>query len=89
MLYKADLATSLDVLSRRLFDFERKELSLSVAEEAMGMYEQVLAERPFDGAIKKSFNSLSNRIRVLRPHEDVERHDAAEQTITSSEHDDR
>ena len=88
-LYTSDLATSLDALSRRLFDLGRKEASLPTAAEAIGMYEQVLTERPFDKTVKKSFDSLSIYISGLRPCEDVERHDVAEQSMDLPVSDDR
>ena len=88
LLYMSDLATSLDALSRPLFDLERKEVSLSAAEETIGMYEQVWMERPFDKMVK-SFDPLSVHISGLGPCEDVERHDVAEQWMDSFGSDNR
>ena len=79
LLYKSGLATSLDALSLLLFYLGRKEVPLSAAEETIGMYEQVLMERPFNKTVKKSFDSLSVHISGLDPCEDVERHGVAEQ----------
>ena len=89
LLHKLDLATSLNAFSRRLLDLVRKEVSLSAAEEAIGMYERVLMEHPFDKTVKKSFNSLSVHISGLRPCGDTERHGVAEQWMGSSGYDNR